>query len=211
MNLTMKLGVPAVVLGALVVVSGPAAAVQKGDWLIRAGATTVDPQASSDKVADTGSEVDISSDTQLGLTVGYMLSDHLGLELLAATPFKHTIEGKGGALDGVDVAEITQLPPTLSIQYHFMPQSNLKPYVGAGLTYFWVLDEDSKIGPKVSVDNSVGIGAQAGLDWSFNANWFVNADVRYINLSTKAEVEGVDKIDVDINPFVYTLAVGYKF
>jgi len=141
-----------------------------------------------------------------------MLTDNLGLELLAATPFKHTISGDGGALGGDDIAEITQLPPTLSIQYHFMPQSNLKPYVGAGLTYFWVLDEESKIsGVDVTVDDAIGFGAQAGLDWSFNPNWFLNVDVRYISLSTEATAEGIDTIGVDINPFVYTVAVGYKF
>jgi hypothetical protein len=40
----------------------------------------------------------MSSDTQLGLNFAYMLTNNIGVELLAATPFEHDVKIKGTAL-----------------------------------------------------------------------------------------------------------------
>jgi outer membrane protein len=49
----------------------------------------------------------------------------------------------------------------------------------------------------------------------FNDRWFINADLRYISIETEAKVTipdvGTIKEDVDINPWVYGLNIGYKF
>ncbi|MFP3499508.1 OmpW family outer membrane protein, partial [Pseudomonas sp. SIMBA_059] len=86
--------------------------------ILRAGAITTAPNESSGDLKFDGNKVSgtkatLDSDTQLGLTFAYMLTDHIGLELLAATPFKHTVgvKGLGGGLDG-KLADIKQLPPT---------------------------------------------------------------------------------------------------
>ncbi len=100
---------------------------------MRVGATIIDL---TDVESDTftlngeklpGSEVDkIDKDTQLGLTGVYMFTDYLGLELLAATPFKHDIKVKGlGALGIREVGNTKLLPPTLSVQLY--PVSFFKP------------------------------------------------------------------------------------
>jgi hypothetical protein len=78
-----------------------AQAYQAGDLILRAGAATVDAQGDSgdihhallDPVAGTGAILD--SDTQLGLNFAYMLSEHLGVELLAATPFSNNVGVRG--------------------------------------------------------------------------------------------------------------------
>jgi outer membrane protein len=91
-----------------------------------------------------GTKATLDSDTQLGLTFAYMLTDHIGLELLAATPFKHTVgvKGLGGGLDG-KLADIKQLPPTLSLQYYPMDASSkFQPYAGVGINYTLFFDED---------------------------------------------------------------------
>ncbi|HAL66220.1 MAG TPA: outer membrane protein OmpW, partial [Pseudomonas sp.] len=108
-------------LVALALTAPAAHAYQPGDFIVRAGAITTAPNESSsdlkfdgNKVA--GTKATLDSDTQLGLAFAYMLTDHIGLELLAATPFKHTVgvKGLGGGLDG-KLADIKQLPPTLSL------------------------------------------------------------------------------------------------
>lgn len=64
-----------------------------------------------------------------------MIKENIAIELLAATPFSHDIKGTG-ALAGVGkVGETKQLPPTLSVQYHFSPKASVRPYVGAGINY----------------------------------------------------------------------------
>ncbi|MEG1343543.1 MAG: OmpW family outer membrane protein, partial [Pseudomonas sp.] len=99
---------------------------QAGDFIVRAGAITVNPNEDSgdiklDGTKVSGTKATLDSDTQLGLTFAYMLTDHIGLELLAATPFHHTVgvKGLGPGLDG-KLGDIKQLPPTLSLQYYPM-------------------------------------------------------------------------------------------
>ena len=90
-----------------------ASAHQAGDFLFRAGTATVRPNAGSDNVLGLGS-LDGKNNTQLVLTFGYMVTDNIGVELLAATPFRHKV-----TLGGTDLATVHQLPPTLMAQYYF--------------------------------------------------------------------------------------------
>ena len=92
---------------ALAVASPLAQAHKAGDLIVRAGAATVSPNEDSSNLSIAGAKVGgtkatLDSDTQLGLTGTYMLTDHVGIELLAATPFQHEVGVKGlGALDGI--------------------------------------------------------------------------------------------------------------
>lgn len=105
--------------------ASPAAmAHQAGDILVRGGLAFVSPQTSSDDV------LDIDSNMQLGLTLSYMLTDNWGVELLAATPFSHSVSTPGLG----EVAKAKHLPPTLMAQYYFGDaNSKVRPYVGAGI------------------------------------------------------------------------------
>ena len=85
---------------ALAVAAPIAQAHQAGDIIVRAGAITVDPHEDSSNVKiggvkAAGTAATLDSDTQLGLNFAYMLTDQLGVELLAATPFSHDIGTKG--------------------------------------------------------------------------------------------------------------------
>jgi len=72
---------------------------QAGDVILRAGAITVDPREETSRIlvdrgalagTNLGGKASLDSDTQLGLNFAYMLTDHFGIELLAATPFSMT-------------------------------------------------------------------------------------------------------------------------
>jgi len=73
--------------------------------------------------------VAVGSDTQAFANISYMLSDNIALELLAATPFEHKISATGSLLG--EIATVKQLPPALSLQYHFLPNKSISPYFGA--------------------------------------------------------------------------------
>ncbi len=212
---------------ALAIASPLAHAHQAGDVIIRGGAATVDPHEDSSKLSIAGAKVGgtkatLDSDTQLGLTGTYMLTDNLGVELLAATPFQHEVGVKGlGALDG-KLADIKHLPPTLSLQYFPMdPHSAFQPYVGAGLNYTMFFDEDltgqrKKQGfSNLELDDSWGLALEAGVDYMLTDHLLVNAAVWYMDIDTKAttDLQGVGKVkvDVDVDPWVYMVGLGYKF
>ena len=97
----------------------------------------------------------------------------------------------------------------------------LQPYLGLGLNYTAFFNEDASneldaaLGnASVSLKDSWGLAAQVGLDFHLSDNWLLNGSVRYIDIETEGTIKtnaGKVEVDVDIDPYVYTIAVGYKF
>ena len=223
-------------LFALALAAPLAHAHEAGDILLRAGAITVNPKADSSSVkvdqgplagTDLHGKATMSSDTQLGLNFAYMLDSHWGIELLAATPFEHDVKIKGTILGPANgkLGSLKHLPPTLSIVYYPLDgKSAFQPYVGAGINYTWIYDEH--VGSEANAagfsnfkaDNSWGMAFQVGADYMITDNILLNAQVRYIDIDTTATVENdaVEpgtraKVDVDVDPFIYMVGLGYKF
>jgi outer membrane protein len=195
---------------------GMALAHQAGDFFMRAGSATVRPTEGSDKVLGLGS-FDVSNNTQLGLTFTYMATDNVGVELLAATPFRHKV---GLAATG-NLATVHQLPPTLMAQYYFFDsRSKVRPYVGVGINYTTFFDESfNQTGREaglsdLSVKDSWGIAGQVGLDYEINRNWMLNASLWYMDIDTEVKFKagGVQQnIDTRIDPWVFFFGAGYRF
>jgi len=196
----------------------------EGDWLVRFGASNVAPESNNGTLL--GFKLDVEDAWSLTFNGTRMLTPNWAIELLAAAPFDHEIN-----LVGVGrVGSTKHLPPTVSGQYHFLPDGRFQPYVGIGVNFTIFFDESAEgalqadnPGNRLSIeDNSLGLAAQVGADVSINDNWFVNFDVRYIRIETEARVTfatgsvlvpsgGVFKTDVDINPLVYGVHVGRRF
>lgn len=194
----------------LAIFSGSALAHESDDVIVRGGAALVSPHESASPAI-----VGLSSNAQAGFSGTYMLTDSIGVGLLAATPFTHDVDLKGGNT----LAEVTHLPPTISLQYYFETISVVTPYIGVGVNAFLVLDSDmTSYGRKtlgtnsISVDNSYGLALSAGVDVALSDTWSLNAGVWNIDVDTTANVNhGALKIDLDVDPWVYMLGVGYKF
>ncbi len=207
--------------------AAPAMAYEAGDWLVRGRIINVNPNDDSGTLyvggADSGQKgVSLNSDTVPELDITYMMSKNWGVELILGYS-QHTVKSEGyWAAQGLgDVIDTKVLPPTLTLQYHFMPDSKIRPYVGAGINYTYFFDEEVKgpvldvPGAKVKLDSSWGLAAQAGVDVALNEDWFVNFDVKYIDIDTTAHFKGTPvgtaKIDADIDPFVWGIGIGRRF
>ena len=197
-----------------VLMSANVLAHSEGDFIVRAGAATVSPNDSSGAVAGSSSiEFGVDSNTQLGLTLGYMFTDNISFEVLAATPFSHNISATGLG----EIADTKHLPPTFMVQYYFgTAESDFRPYVGAGINYTVFFDEGSKIAglSDVSLDDSWGLAANVGMDYMINDDWFLNASVWYADIDTTAKYNlgGTNySTDVDIDPWVFMIGGGYNF
>ena len=211
---------------------------QAGDILVRGGYTTVNPDSGKAAILlggsdATGASISVDDNAQLGLNFVYFFDSNWAVELLAATPFTHDVTlndptaALGGALgvpaglDGAKLAEVTQLPPTLSALYYFDTGSALKPYVGVGINYTIFFDESFESAPKslglsnLELDGSFGYSVQVGADYDLGDNWSVNVSARYIDISTDAtfDVAGdsIGKASVDVDPMVYSVMLGYTF
>jgi len=196
---------------AAAIISVNAFAYEAGDFILRGGAALVDPQENASP-----NIVGVGNDTQLGLTGTYMLARNIGIELLASTPFTHDVTLKSS---GQTVAEVKHLPPTVSVQYFFDTGSIFTPYAGAGVNFFMVQQSKmtnygtAKLGTsQISVGDSVGLALSAGVDVKLAGNFVLNAAVWKINVDTTADIgHGATKIDINIDPWVYMLGLGYKF
>lgn len=112
------------------------------------------------------------------------------------------------------VGKTKHLPPTLSLQYHFAPQATLRPYVGVGLNYTLFFEEKTQgalAGTKLELDPSFGLAGQVGVDVALNDLWFVNADVRYIDIDSDAKLNGASLNTVNIDPYVIGVSIGRRF
>ena len=201
-----------------------AQAFEAGDIIVRAGAVTVDPHEESGNIRLPGAELTgkkatLDSDTQLGLNFAYMLTNNIGVELLAATPFTHNIGTKG--LGGLKLGETKQLPPTLSVVYYPLDnKSAFQPYVGLGVNYTWFFDDKLSHDAEdagfhgLDLKDSWGLAGQIGADYMLTDNVLINAQVRYIDIDTTGTTyAGNTKVHVNVNvdPWVYMVGVGYKF
>lgn len=205
------------VAAALALTAGTASALEQGDWLVRVGAAHVNPDASSDPLTTVAANatLDVDSNTQLGITLGYMYTDNIGFGLLAATPFRHDIKGDGDIAALGKIAETKQLPPTFTVQYHFAPKSNVRPFVGAGVNYTTFFSEKT-VGlgaTDLKLDDSWGLAAEAGVDIDINDKWFVSGQVWYLDIDTDATLSGAinDSSTVEIDPWVVMLSIGTTF
>ena len=114
-------------------------AYEAGDIMVKAGVINVAPKNDNASITGVG-KVQVKDDTQLGLTGTYMVTPQIGIEVLAATPFKHKIELDNGSTSTIGTTK--HLPPTVSAQYYPMdPSSAIQPYVGAGLNMTFFFDE----------------------------------------------------------------------
>jgi outer membrane protein len=202
--------------------SATPAAAKAGDVLVRLRAIAVVPNESSGPVLPTfpAGSVGVGYSVMPEIDFTYMATDNIGFELIAATT-RHGLSGQGSLSGLPDLGHTWVLPPTLTVQYHFAPAAKVRPYVGAGLNYTIFYGEGtsaeltSAIGrTHLGLSNSFGWAAQAGMDFDLNEKFFLNVDVKYIDMSTKATLTTgalVNTVDVKINPIVVGVGIGMKF
>ena len=112
---------------------------EAGTFMIRARAIGVIPEDNSSSVSGIGGHVSATAQAAPEVDFSYFLTDDIALELIAATT-RHELAAVNTRAVGpkLDVGSVWALPPTLTLQYHFLPHSAFSPYVGAGLNVtFW--------------------------------------------------------------------------
>jgi outer membrane protein len=211
---------------------------EAGDWVVRLRAVNISPNEDSKlgklvnqniaPVMDSGAELKVDSNTIPELDISYYFTKNIATELILATGSKHDVKiskESGATVPNQLLGSIDALPPTLTVQWHFMPDQMFDPYVGAGLNATFMLDRKLNLrqgplaGQKIRVDrDSFGPALQAGFDINLKDGWLINADVKYIWLDTDVEMQNPlngnkwTKIDsLDVNPWVVGIGIGKKF
>jgi len=195
---------------ALATASAPALAQSRGDWTAGVGVHQVDPKSDNGRLAAGTLPVRVDSDFKPTLSGEYFIADNLGLEVLAAWPFKHDI-----AIAGLGrIGSARQLPPTVSLQYHFNSAGKLSPFVGAGLNHTTFFSEDTHgalAGSQLRLDDSWGLALHAGVDFKVSDRGALRVDARWIDIDSKAKLDGQALGTVNIDPWVYGVAYVHRF
>lgn len=215
---------------------------EAGDWVVRLRAANINAHedsklgrmtndawngtASDADYLAPGAELEVESNTIPELDISYYVTKNIALELILAVGSKHDVnihKNPAGpqALDGkFSLGEVNALPPTLTAQWHFMPDQMFDPYVGVGVNYTRFMDNSLKLANTypIRVDrNSWGLALQAGFDVNLKDGWLINADVKKLWIDTDVKMNLLDgngyrKIDkLDIDPIVIGIGIGKKF
>jgi len=202
----------------------PPAFAEQGDLLVRVRGIMVAPNESSGGITPTfpAEKVKVSNSVMPEIDLTYMLTKHVGAELILATT-KHDASGKTGTTGSIGkLASTWVLPPTLTLQYHFAPDGPIRPYVGAGVNYTIFYSEKASSGLEAAVgktdvhmSSSFGYALQAGFDVPLSERTFLNFDVKYIDMDTNSRLAttalGEQRVRVHLDPLVVGVGVGMRF
>lgn len=179
-----------------------------GPWMVRGRVIGVLPDEDA-KITPIGGNVKIDNTVVPELDISYFLDKHWALELILAT----TPHDVSHTPTGLDLGSVWLLPPTLTAQYHFMPDSDsFRPYLGAGVNYTIFYNVDNPSGLHLNYDNSFGFALQAGADFPIGNGWAINVDVKKIWLNTNVNIAPLGvHADVDIDPWVVGVGIGYRW
>lgn len=204
---------PAVAAALMVCAPFAASAKDAGDLLVRLRGIAVLPDESG--TTNIGGDVDIGNAYVPELDFSYFFTKNIAAELILATA-RHDVKVKNSAAGNVDLGSVYLLPPTLTLQYHFITDQKISPYIGAGINYtiFYGVDEPGGgVINDVDYDNEFGWVLQAGVDFAINDRWSFNLDAKKLFLPANVKVNGgaVKSRNADIDPWIVGFGFGYRF
>jgi outer membrane protein len=203
----MKKLVLAISLATIGAVSSQAMA-EESVWLVRGRIVNISPANSSDPVGGVGAadRITVSKKTIPEVDITYFFSPNLAAELILTYPQKHDVY-----LDGGNIGTFKHLPPTLSAQYHFTPNSDINPYLGLGVNYTNISQVNLLAGKGGLESGSFGLSVQAGVDFKIDKNWSLNFDVKKVQIRSDVTISGVKVSAVKVDPVLVGVGVGYRF
>ncbi|MFV0644218.1 MAG: OmpW/AlkL family protein [Sphingomonadaceae bacterium] len=197
-----------------------------GKFQIKAMVTGVLPDGEIDEVKlstiplPANSQTEASDNVVPTLAAEYFFNDYISAETICCLT-SHHVSGTDG-LAGADIADhVMILPATLTIKAH-ADIGGIKPYVGAGPTMFFFIDEKpgdtmQVLGAdRLKMKNSFGFALQAGVDIPMNEQIGLTFDAKKYFVSTTThfyDTAGTEILSTkhDLDPWVIGGGVYYRF
>jgi len=159
------------------------------------------------------------------IAIEYFISNTISIETIAGIT-QHDVDATAGLPVGAELVSNAKLiPATVTAKYHFdlgPKLGGVKPYVGAGPSYFLWVDDDPGAATlplgvtKNTLSNEFGIALQAGVDVPLNdtglglsvdvKRYFIDTTARWFVGNTLA-IETEHKLD----PWVISARLAYRF
>ena len=199
-------------------------AAEDGDWLLRAGVHQINPDKEN-LPGVLGGNVVLDKGTAFTIDAEYMLTRHFGIDLFVPTFTSHDIQLKNTSLgDSANIGETDLFAPILGLNWHMNVDGPIRPYLGIGVNWSEFSGEELSggvvpAGTRLEVDQAWGPAGRAGVDIGTSERWFLNLDVRYVELDTDFEARVPSGLgfanmplgEATIDPWIYGIAVGFRF
>ena len=188
----------------------------EGNWMMRVRAVDIQPIKKSDAIGGLGLPADAVyvDDTLIPeVDFSYFFTKNIAAELILTYPQQMDVKVKGVGT----VGHFDALPPTLTMQYHFTPDSDFRPYVGAGVNYTQISSVslpvvNALVANTATLSKSSWGGAlQAGFDYKIGQNSFINFDIKKVYLDADLRVGGTKVSKVTLDPVLIGVGYGFKF
>ena len=154
------------------------------------------------------------------LAIEYFVSPNFSIETICCVT-QHDVDAVSGLPGAELVSDARVIPATFTAKYHF-DLEGVKPYLGAGATYFWWIDVETGEAAaglgvtETTLSDELGLVLQAGIDVPVNdgglafsldaKRYFIDTTARWFVGDTLA-IETEHKLD----PWVVSAGVGYRF
>ncbi|HSV84863.1 MAG TPA: OmpW family outer membrane protein [Ramlibacter sp.] len=177
-------------LGSLLLLPVMAAAQTRSPWWIHVGPDHVQFHTKADVrlagASVSGANVEASSNTTLGVEIGYDLSPNLSARVTVGVPPTTKLTGTGPLAPAGELGRVNYGPAVASLTWAFGAAGSVRPYLGAGINYTIVLKSRDGAITSLDVRSAFGGVLQAGLEVPIDRNWGVFLDLKKIYLKTTA-------------------------
>jgi outer membrane protein len=191
------------------------------------------PVAGLPQVEVPGVGANIGNVATLGLEAGYFVMPNISVDVSAGIPMWAKVTTKGGFLAGGVIpvpsgTELASIMPSfipVTILYHFTEFGRFQPYIGAGVAPVFSFSQKSAFDTGVTVDPTVGLVLQAGMDVMFDPHWGWSFDVKKVFANGDAHATGVNlaviglpiqaplatTLKTNFEPWILSTGVDYRF
>ncbi len=224
--MTLKIPAALAMSATALLLAAPAAAQDAGSIQVKAFATGVLPDGKiTDVVTD---DIGLPALSQTRATdsyvptvaIEYFLSPSFSIETICCiTP--HDVRGTGGLAGAELIDDAIILPATVTAKYHF-DLGGIKPYIGAGPTYFFIFGEGvgadaATLGAtRVNLSDELGFVLQGGVDFPLNEGGMaLSLDAKRYFIDTTATFNAGPAVALrskhELDPWVISAGLGFRF
>ena len=215
------------IAAATVAIAAPAQAQEAGDIQIKGFVTGVLPDGEITRVntdaigVPAGTQTRATDSVVPTVAIEYFVSPQFSLETICCvTP--HDVRGAGAIAGAELIDNAIILPASVTAKYHFSLGEGVKPYLGAGATYFLIFSEGlgadaAALGATdVNLSNEFGFLLQGGVDIALNDRGLgLSLDAKRYFVDTTATFRAGQAVALrtehKLDPWVLSAGLAYRF
>lgn len=163
--------------------------------------------------------LNLSNEPDLTVDATYYVTPNIGVNVLA-TFLNFEVNSK--ALGNKSLGSVDLLPPIFSLQYHFMPNGKIRPYVGVGFNYNFFSNESGDLSNRgttalgATVKNKLGYAATVGADYMITPNLALNVSFNFLYIGTYVHLNatpggGAADTRLHVRAYIPGAGIAYRF